>query len=494
MFQIIKNVSKHSLIYGGADLLSKGISFIMIPLYTHYLTPADYGTMELLDLTSWIAGMFLAMGVAQALVRYYYEFEDPARKQLVVSVAAIAVVASAIVFLVGLIGFSRQISHLIFESPDYVRMFNIVFITMAIGLCNEIPLTLIRIEQKSFLYVAVNLVRLLVNLALNILFIVKFGMGIMGILIASLIASSLVALYLVYYLLRSVKLSFSFPLLRSMLTYGFPLMWSWFGMFVVNFGDRFFLQRLTSLEDVGIYSLAYKFGFLPNLLVLNPFFLFWSPKRFELLKEPDAKSIFSTILTYFMLAEVYISLGIAILIKDVIRLVADTQYLDAYRYVPLILAAYLFRGAYSYLEFGIHLEKKTRHLAISSLVAAGINVGLNFLLIPRLGLWGAVLATLGTFFFLFAYIYTVSQKLYYIPCQFARLAKIGLVAAGLYGISILIDIQSLAASLTFKSLLALSFPLALFFVGFYTVEERAKIREICRRIFPAGRPGRGAER
>jgi O-antigen/teichoic acid export membrane protein len=80
-----------------------------------------------------------------------------------------------------------------------------------------------------------------------------------------------------------------------MLKYGIPLAWSTFGMFVVNFADRFFLQRLTTMNELGLYSLAYRFGFLPSIIVMVPFMLVWAPKRFDLVKEPNAKTIYSTI-------------------------------------------------------------------------------------------------------------------------------------------------------------------------------------------------------
>ena len=80
MFHIVKNIARHSLIYGVADILNRSIGFLLIPLYTHYLTPADYGTLELLDLTSYIVGMLAAMGVSNSVVRFYYEFSDQEKK------------------------------------------------------------------------------------------------------------------------------------------------------------------------------------------------------------------------------------------------------------------------------------------------------------------------------------------------------------------------------------------------------------------------------
>jgi len=267
-----------------------------------------------------------------------------------------------------------------------------------------------------------------------------------------------------------------------MLKYGFPLMWSWFGMFILHYGDRFLLQRLASLSDVGIYSLAYKFGALPNVLVLSPFLMVWEPKRFDLMKEPDAKNIYSVIFTYFMFVEIYMALGIAVLIKDVITLVAAPAFQDAYKYVSLILVAYVIYGAYMYVQFGIHYAKKTKYLAYSALIGAALNIGLNYFLIAKIQVWGAAVTTLVCFLFLLVYIYVPSQRLYHIPYEFNRLIKMSLIALMLYIVASILNPPNIYLSLIVKFTVAFLFPFVLYLVKFYTPRELAKMAKIRGRI------------
>ena len=91
MFSLVKNVARHTVVYGLADLAGKGIAFLMIPLYTYYLTTEDYGILELLDLTSYIVGLFLALGISQAVVRFFYEYDTEEKRHQVISVAMITV-------------------------------------------------------------------------------------------------------------------------------------------------------------------------------------------------------------------------------------------------------------------------------------------------------------------------------------------------------------------------------------------------------------------
>jgi O-antigen/teichoic acid export membrane protein len=494
MFHIIKNLAKHSAIYGMGDLLSKSIAFLMIPIYTHYLSTEQYGTLELLELTSYVVGMLLALGISQSVVRYYYEYKDEESRNQVISVGLITIWVIAIAALVPLFLISGLLSQLVFKSPDYATLFNIVFVTLVVGLSNEIPMTLLRIKQKSVLYVIINLCRLILSLSLNILFIVYFKMGVWGILVSSLTASLSVALFMLFYTVRGIKLTYSRPIARSLLTYSIPLVGSWIGAYVLNFGDRFFLQRLTTLSDVGVYSLAYKFGFMPNFLILGPFLQIWGPKRFELVNEPDAKGIYSIVFTYFWFLQLFLSLGLSVMIKDVLSIVAGPEFQSAYLYVPIILASYMVYGAYQYSQFGVLLQKQTKFLGLAGIIAAVVNIAANFLLIPALGIWGAAIATFVSFFFLFVLVLVVSQRAYHIPYQYGRLATMTVLAIGLYVVAQFVNPSDLWVSLVVKFLIALSFPFLLYLLRFYSPEEVGKIRTMWLRASRAVRNGIGAVR
>jgi O-antigen/teichoic acid export membrane protein len=483
MFGIIKSIARHSLIYGAADLLNRSIGFLLIPLYTHYLTPADYGTLELLDLTSYVIGMLSAMGITNSVMRFYYEFTEQEKKDQVISIALITVGAVSLVFFVVAVFFSKGISSLVFKSPDYYRMFEIIFASMVFNLSNQIPLTVLRIEQKSVLFITFSLIKTAATLTLNIVFIVYFKMGVMGILLSGLIVAAGMGIYLLIYQFRKIKISYSWSLLKPMLKYGIPVGWSTFGMFIVNFADRFFLQRLATMNELGLYSLAYRFGFLPSVIVMGPFLLVWAPKRFDLVKEPNAKSIYSVIFTYLAFLLIYTGLGICLLIKDVITIIADPEFLEAYKYVSIILISYVLNGAVVYVQFGIHLVKKTRYLAYATLMTAAINIIANILLIPSLRAWGAALATLISYLFLLAYIHIISQRFYHVPYEYGRIAKMSMVALALFALGSLINPSSIMLSMSVKFLLAFLFPFILYFFKFYSAEEKAKISQIMRQLY-----------
>jgi len=478
MFQEVKSVSKHFLVYGLGNVLGKIAGFILIPVYTHYLATSEYGTLELLELTTYVAGMFLAVGISESVMRFYYDSDEPEKRHEVVSTALLWIWGISLFGVVWLLLLSPEVSLLVFNSSDNAGLFRLIFLSMTFGLASEIPLSFIRAQQKSLLFTTISVSRLILNVGLNILFIVGFGWGIRGIILSGLITHGLTSIFLSAYVFKQTGFFFSSLKLRKMIRYGIPYVPGGLGMFVIHFVDRFLLQRFTSLSEVGIYSLGYKFGMILNPLVNDPFFSIWKPKMFELAEREDAKEIYSTMFTYFLFIEIFLALGISVLIKDVLVIISDPGYHSAYKVVPLILLSYVLWGSYFQVQIGILLKKKTRYIAYVVAVSAVANLALNFLLIPRIGIWGAALSTLASFGITTILTYLVSNRIYQVKYQFARIFKLLALAVVLYLVSLGINTDSLFTSLFVKSVLVLSFPFCLFFLRFYTPPEIGKIKEM----------------
>jgi O-antigen/teichoic acid export membrane protein len=215
-----------------------------------------------------------------------------------------------------------------------------------------------------------------------------------------------------------------------------------------------------------------------NPLVTEPFFSIWRPKMFEFAKREDAKDIYSVMLTYFLFLEIFLALGISILIKDVLIIISSPEYHSAYKVVPLILLSYILWGGYFHVQVGILIKKRTRNIAYIVVVSALSNLLLNYSLIPQFGMWGAALSTLASFVIMFLLNYIISSRIYYVRYEFIRICKLLVLAVVLYLVSLAINTNSLFSSLFVKTILVLSFPFCLFFLRFYTPPEIRRIKEI----------------
>ena len=471
MFEEIRRILKHASIYGAGNVLGKIVGFVMIPFYTHYLTPADYGTLELLDLSLTLVTLVLTMWLNASVVRQYNDFsEEKDRNQAVSTVLILAAFIGIIVTAFGL-QFSRPLAGLILNRSDlhyYVALESWSFLISTI---NVVCLSYLRARQRSAVVVAIGIISLVLSLLFNIYFIAIRHVGVVGVLYSSLISSTVVTLPLAVHTVRNVKLSFSSAKLKGLVIFGAPLIITSIASFAVNFSDRFFLRHFATLSTVGVYALGYKFGFMLSLLVVQPFDTIWQARIYEIAKRNASGEMFSRLFEYYCLVLVMAALGLSVVIKEVVALISSSNFQDAYKVVPVVALAYVFQGTNRFVLAGTYIAKKTAWLAPVGVVTAGGNVGLNLLLIPRFGMMGAAWATALSFCLMSVLSLAVSQRVYPIPYAFTRLLMWGSGAAIVYSLSTFILLPSLILQLAAKLALFAAFPIALYLLGFFSKGE-----------------------
>ena len=329
---------KHSSLYGVCNILSRVIGFLMIPVYTRFLSPADYGTIELLDLTNYIAAMFIGLSLSAAITRFYYEYEDEDGRNLAASTSLLFVGGVALAVSLALIPASGLFSRSLFGAAGHPAYFRIVFATLFFQALIEDCLVLMQVRQQSLAYAIFTITRLLMGLSLNVLFVVHYRMGVTGMLYSGLISSSIAGIYIYGKTLAGSGLRFSGAELRKLMHFGLPLFLAGFGPFILTFSDRYFLNHYASVAQVGIYALAYKISMLISVLVTNPFITTWGPKRFEIAKQPDAKELIGRVFIFFCLAVFTFALGLAVLAPEILQIAAGPSFQEAARFIPVLAA------------------------------------------------------------------------------------------------------------------------------------------------------------
>ena len=483
----LKALLKHTSVYGAGNLLNKLVGFLLIPFYTHYLSPADYGTLELLDLSVALLGLAVLMWMNASIVRYYYDYEDQRNRNEVISTAlVIACLVGTVCAAAGIV-FAKPLSALILKSPDFYKYFWPLSITFFFSTLSSVSFSFLRAKQRSALVTALSVASMILSLSLNIYFIAVLKTGVIGILYSGLISTALTAIVLTVATLREVGLDFNADKLKALVIYGAPLVFTSFSAFALNFSDRFFLQHYTNVSTVGIYALGYKFAFMLSFLIVQPFDMIWSSRLYEVAKKQDGEKLFSRIFRYYGLVLVTCALGLSLVIKDIIAVVAAPSYRDAYKIVPVVALAYVFQGAYRFMVGGIYLKKKTYRVGMISAASLAANLILNFTLIPIYGAMGAAWATALSFLFMAALAYIVSEKLYAAKYQVSALLIPIASAAALYFIASKITVSSMALSAALKISVLLCFPVILFLIGFFRKEELRKAIETGQSLWAASR-------
>ena len=464
----ITELVKHSGIYGLGSILSKSVGFLMIPVYTHYLAPADYGVLEMLDLIVFFSGLFAMMGISSAFFRFYVASESEEEKADVTSTALFAVGGISLVVLALMQLMPDLLSTIAFGNPSSARLVRIVACTLFFSTLMEVPLASLRAQQRTVLYVLIGLARTVLNATLLVIALVLLHKGVLGVLYANLISNALVGVVLVSALVRRVRGRVSRGKFEPMFRYGAPLIVPSLASFVLVFSDRLFLRHFTSLSEVGIYGLAYKLAGAVPLLVTGPFNMTWAWQQFEFAKH-EKREIYARVQTYQIIVSVFVALGVSVMAKDVLRILTPSSYWGAADIVPIIACCYVLEGIRAVVNSGILIRKVTHHLALIGVVVAVVDLMLNYLLIPRFHAMGAAIATLVAYAVSLAMSYLAAQRVFHIRFEYRRSAVILGSATTIYMASRFIDLP-LAASV--GSCAVLMFVFAAVCFGILDREER----------------------
>lgn len=422
ILQEIQTSVRHMAAYGVGTVLVKVMGFLMIPFYTHYLNPQAYGTLEILDLSMSLVNLVVSMGLTPAFLRGYASAQTPEEKRQVVSTGCIfGAVTGLSLLLLGTLLF-RPVSLSLFGSqvPPYYLLMS--FGSLALNYMSNLPRNYLRALEAAGTYTTVETAAVGVQLVLNVIFIAGFKLGLAGVLWSGLVVGTLQFVLFSVWVFRRVGFGFSSRHLNGMLRFGFPLIFANSGLFVLNFSDRFFLQRFQSLEVVGIYALGYKFGYMLNYLIIQAFFVMWQGRMYAIHKQPDHRAIFRQIFALYSVGLIYAGLAMSLLSPETVAVVAERRFAASQDVIPVVLLAYIFYGLGYYLQLGMYLKEDTRAIGIIGMFSAAVNLIANYVLIRQFGMMGAAAATALSFAVLAAASYWKSQKVFPLELGVGRAA------------------------------------------------------------------------
>ncbi len=456
-------------------MLSKMIGFLLIPLYTRHLEPVDYGVLEMLVLTVDVLSLVLGLQLVYAIAKSHDAAKTPEAKRRVISTAILIVTVLATFFYVCLSFFADNVSLLIFDSEEFAYIFQVIFISSIFGVVNQIPLLYIRIQDRSKLFVAITLMQVLLTVCLTVWMVVFLEMSVFGVVLANTIVSGFVCLALLYSTIKSVGIKYDAAIAKEMVIYSAPLIPGVIGLFILNASDRFFLNELGTLEEVGLYAIGYKFGILISHLLIGPFSLVWSAKMFEVYRHPDRDEILNKVLSGFGFMLVFCALGLSMIIEEVLQLMTTPQYYAAAAVVPFVAFAYVMNGLAGVMATPLYAEKKTKVIGYIHSSAAVVCLILNYILIQLYGIMGAAVATFLSFLYILIVTLVISQRFSTVRWNWLGIVKLIIVAVVFIGLDTLIVFDSLLLNLFFKSILMVAFLFALIVVG---VLKREEIRSL----------------
>ena len=467
---IFGDLLKGTALYTVAVFFQRLAGVILLPLNTRYLNPTDYGVLELIEQVSTIVAVLLGMHISGSLGYFYFEKEDPAERNRVVSTtflgAALVGLAAALVGVFCV----RPINRAVFGGGDYALYLILAFAVFPLTFVLEAALGWLRVVNRPATFALMSALRVGLTVGGAVVLVAGLGLRVLGVLGSNIIASGCLSLILAVYCLRQTRFSFDFALFVRMARFALPLAVGTIGMFVIHFGDRFILPHYRPLADLGIYGIGYKIGMLVSFLS-GAFHSYWTAQVFAVVRRQDSKQVIARAFTYMSALLIYCSLGLIVLSRPVLRILTTKGFESAADIVPLIVLAYLLRSIAEFFRSLFLAVGRPGFDAVCSWVGVAVCMVSYFILIPPYGVWGAALATVLTFFVMAAMSGIWTYRLAPYGLELARLVKLTVTAGVLVAAYFLVPVDSLILQLAWGVLLSLAFPAVLYFARFADSDE-----------------------
>jgi len=474
MLKTIKRLAKHSVIYGIGNLAVLLPGFILVPLYTKHLTTQEYGILSIVAVFTGMLTFVYELGMVSALSRQYYEYNDAGSRDKVLSTAFTFLLLWASVITLSLICFASPISRFLLQTDQLKDIIIVsllyVFFTAAIF----VPQTTLRVEERSGLFVALSLLRIVLTIVFTIFYVSFSKNTLLGVFKAMLWATVVSAASYMVFTYKHFKLfKFSSIDLRHMLKFGIAFFPAALFTWIIDYSNRYILSLYVDMSQVGIYSLGQKVSQIV-IIAIKAFHLACVPIMFSMAAQKDARRIFSGIFTYFIFALSLSVLALCLYSKEIVLLLSNPVYLEAYKVIPLLAISGIGYGAYLYFVTGLSISKKVMNQPVILAFIAVINVPLNIVLIKKTGMFGAALATFLTYILITALTYYFAQRHYRINYELSRIVKIFVNFTVVYGIALYIRSSfPLSNPWLLNPVLILAFFGLIYVTGFFKKSEIA---------------------
>lgn len=483
MLNKVKELGSQTVIYGLGDALNKLIGFLLIPLYLNFLDPAQYGIIETLLVTMGLMVILANMGLPEAVFRFYFKVTNEDERKSVISTIFFLSLVGQISIPLLFFWNSNMLSELLFKSSDFTILITLAAANIGFSAFKGIPLAIYRAQKRPLAFVSVNFTTATVMLLMNVYFVAILGKGVFGIMLGFLCGSFTGVMIVLPTLLREIKLKFDPELVKRILKFSVPLGLSQLPLTIIFMADRYILGHMASMSQLGIYALAHKLAKLIKEFIVTPFRLAWGPFVFANERNKNAKHIYSKMTTYFSIVATAAIVFVSIFSFELVNLLTSKQeYLRASEIVPILCYAFLLFGLSYFAWTGIRVTEKTYYITLVMVVAASINIPLNYYLVQSFGYFGAGYSLLITFSITLILSYVISSKIYFIAYEIGRIFLILGSSVLIVYCSMGFNLENRMHDIVFRSLLVIFYYVMLYYIGFSSKERQRLIKRVSDKV------------
>lgn len=383
---------KNSIIYLGGTILNKAIPFLLLPILTGYLATDEFGVMSIYLMMMSFFSAFIGMAIHTNVAKNYFKYSKERLSLMIGNILIILSFTTLFYFLITLI-LSFFYDELFSVPSIWVLIIPVISLFQMITAIN---LTILRNEGKAVLYGVFEVTNTLLNIGVALLVLIQFDLGWFARPVGIISAFSVFGVISLWYMYKRGNISLKYDAVEvsNVLKLSLPLIPHVVGAIIIGLSDRFFIERMISIEMVGIYSVGYMFGQVV-MIFTEAFIMAWSPWFYKMLAEPtmEKKRRIVKFSYLYILATFSIAISVSFIAKLVIPYFLDERYKNAGDYVLWIAIGYAIHGVYKIVfPYVVHVNK-TAFLGISTAIAAVLNLVFNYVLIDYYGAIGAAYAT-----------------------------------------------------------------------------------------------------
>jgi O-antigen/teichoic acid export membrane protein len=478
MFEHLRRLATTGAAYTAASVLSKLIALFLLPIYTAYLSPADYGAAEVMLASLIAASIIVRLGVIEAILRFYYlAGENPER---VVRTAFASLFWTTTVAALIALPFAGEISEALLEEED-AGLARLAILGLWHLTLWEYVLTLLRLDERARLYFTYTIAQVLVTIPVTVALVVGTDLGASAILLGSFGTGVFFLAGRLWIERRRLSLRFERPLLRRMLRFGLPTMPAELTLYSLSFIDRIIIVRLAGLAEAGLYALAVKFANGMQVLVRG-FHLAWPPLAYSITDDDEARSSYALIVTWFVAVVSFAVVGLWLLAPWLVRVLADERFFAAQDVVGPLAAGTALYALYLVLVVILGRTGRTELSFPATFVAVAVNIALNLVFVPEFGIIGAGVALVISYAVVVALMYAIVRRLFWVPYEWRRLATAVLLAAALIAIGDTLVPDDGLDGFALTLVLCAAYPAGLWAARFLSVEERQRLGALFARV------------
>lgn len=394
MIKKYKKQIYNSLIYTFSTILSRAIPFLLLPVFTTYLSKKDYGVLGLIASIFGIVSIYVGFRPSLFLIVRSPQMSKENTANYIFNIFVVSFYLLLIVTIVLLVAKYIWFDYL--ASYIFILLALLAFFTVF----NEVLETIFQVERKAVYYGIYQILKVVFSVGLALLFIIVFDMGWQGKYFADILVIFSFALFAIYYLYKNnfINTTVNINKQKETVKYLFPLTFHVLGLVMMGSIDRIFLSNMIGLEATGVYTVAYTMGALIGV-VHDALLKVWSPEFYKRIKDATVQTKIKILkFQYLYIVGSFLMYGVFLLVMPfVFNLMVNEKFSEGYKIIPIIALGLTFESLRK-LFIGYHYNLgKNNRIAIITISAGLINAGLNYLLIPIYGIMGAAYATLGAY-------------------------------------------------------------------------------------------------